>query len=117
VVRIKSEIGSTVSLSAAGSSDPDGNDLSYEWWYYREPSNYPHEVTIQNTTSVRARFTVPHNNKHTQHHIILRVTDNGTPNLSAYRRVIVQCPPVVGESRPSTPAKVSGSVSATVLSY
>jgi hypothetical protein len=38
IVRIKAEAGSTVSLSADGTSDPDGDKLSYEWWYYREPS-------------------------------------------------------------------------------
>ena len=28
--------GQTVSLSAAGTTDPDGNALTYRWWQYQE---------------------------------------------------------------------------------
>jgi hypothetical protein len=30
---------SSVELSATGSSDPDGNSLSYNWWIYDEVSS------------------------------------------------------------------------------
>ena len=90
IVRIEAEAGSTVALSAAETSDPDDDDLSYEWWYYAEPSNYGKEVTIDGADSAEARFTVPVDANDNECHIILTVRDDGEPNLFSYRRVIVR---------------------------
>jgi hypothetical protein len=92
--------GARVELSAEGSSDPDGDALSYEWFYYGEPGTLTtsnaragQPVAIQNFDQPKAWFTVP-----TQRvmppgtgtmHVILAVTDHGTPRLTRYRRVIV----------------------------
>jgi hypothetical protein len=38
--------GSTVKLSAKGTSDPDGDELFYKWWYYKDASSYKGEVEI-----------------------------------------------------------------------
>ena len=90
IVRIQAKPGSTVKLDAAGSSDPDGDGLSYRWWYYREPSSYQGEVTIENAKSQQPSLVVPADIEDDRFHIILSVRDNGSPNLFAYRRVIVQ---------------------------
>jgi len=92
VVRIQADAGSLVSLNAEGTSDPDGDRLSYKWWHYREPSTFWDDVTIKNATSRKARFEVPRDSKGDKFHIILTVRDNGSPNLFAYRRVIVETP-------------------------
>jgi hypothetical protein len=80
--------GSTVKLSAAGSTDPDGNKLSFKWWQYHEADSANASVTIANSDSQdQASFIVP-NEPGKQAHIILEVTDNGAPPLVGYLRVI-----------------------------
>jgi hypothetical protein len=100
ILRIQAEPGSTVKLSAAGSSDPDGDSLSYEWWYYKEPSTFADEVKIDNAETKEATFTLPHDSKENELHIILTVRDSGSPNLFAYRRVIVRSPAAPDDTPP-----------------
>ncbi|MBD2757453.1 DUF1593 domain-containing protein [Spirosoma validum] len=88
-LRVKS--GEKVMLSAEGSTDPDGNALTYEWIYYREPgsfdSNRPLEV--QDKRKKIAFVVAPKVTKPETFHVILAVTDTGTPSLTRYQRVIV----------------------------
>jgi len=79
--------GATVKLSAAGSRDPDVNQLSYRWWQYHEADSAEANVAIRNASAQQASFIVP-NEPGKQVHIILEVTDNGTPPLVAYQRII-----------------------------
>jgi len=82
--------GSTVRLSVAGSSDPDGDTLRYSWWQYREPGSYPGEVSIQDASNAAALLQVPADAKPGQTiHLIAEVTDTGKPPLTRYARVIV----------------------------
>jgi hypothetical protein len=99
--RLAAKPGARVALSAEGSTDPDGNSLSYRWFYYPEPgtltvaagrSGAP--VAIDKATERDASFVVPRNFlKPGMMHIILAVTDNGVPALTRYRRVIVTVAP------------------------
>lgn len=80
--------GATVKLSATA-TDPDGNDLTYRWWQYHEADSVKATVAITGSDSAdTASFVVP-NEPDKQFHVILEVTDNGTPPLTHYRRVIV----------------------------
>jgi hypothetical protein len=106
IVRIQTKPGSTVKLSAAGSSDPDGDSLSYNWWYYMEPSTYSDDVRIDSSDAGDASFKVPYDSQASEFHIILTVRDNGSPNLFAYRRVIIKSPAVVDETPPSPTIRV-----------
>jgi len=106
IVRIQADPGATVRLSAAGSSDPDGDQLSYEWWYYRGPSSFSDELRIDKAQDERASLRIPYDAQENQFHIILTVRDNGSPNLFAYRRVIVESPKVMDETPPSAPLDV-----------
>ena len=92
--------GERVTLSAEGTTDPEGDQLSFLWFCYPEPGTLGassardgQPVPIQGFDQPRASFLVP-----TQRvmppgtgtlHIILAVTDHGTPRLTRYRRVIV----------------------------
>ena len=89
VILIQAKSGSTVTLNAAGSSDPDGDRLSYKWWYYKEPSTFSGKVMVGSADAQQATFKVPLDSNAKKFHIILTVRDNGSPNLFAYRRVII----------------------------
>jgi hypothetical protein len=93
--------GDVVRLSAAGSTDPDGNALSYQWIYYPEPGTFTVStartgipIKIETADQMNASFTVPAKfGRPGTLHVILAVTDNGTPALTRYQRVIVTVSP------------------------
>lgn len=87
--------GSKVILNASGTTDPDGNEMTFKWWQYRDAGNAKTNIIINNSTSGdSASFIVP-NEPGKEIHIILTVTDNGTPNLDAYTRLIFK---IAGET-------------------
>ncbi len=88
VMEISVSAGSTINLSATGSSDPDDNSLVYSWVFYQEPSSFSGAVPIQKSESPSPTVEIPSNAGGKTIHIILELHDNGSPNLYAYRRVI-----------------------------
>ena len=81
--------GEKVSLSAKGTTDPDGNTLSFRWWQYRDAGSYPRSVHIQDADRQDASMTIPANATSGQTiHVVWEVTDNGTPPLTRYQRII-----------------------------
>ena len=78
-------------------ADPEDNSLIYNWSFYDEPSSYAGTVTIQNNSSPKAKLEIPKDAGDKTIHIILEIHDNGTPNLYAYRRVIVDLQPLSNE--------------------
>ena len=102
--RITARPGERVDLSAVGSTDPDGDALSYEWFCYGEAgtrvlsnsrTGVMHE--IKNFDQPKAWLVVKTSRvmppgKGTMH-IILAVTDHGSPRLTRYQRVIIDVVP------------------------
>jgi hypothetical protein len=85
---IKAKPGEKVKLSGVV-SDPDGDQVSVKWWQFRVGS-YPKEVAISQPNALKTAFTVPADAKPGQKiHLILEATDNGTPALTRYQRVVV----------------------------
>jgi hypothetical protein len=79
--------GETVKLEATA-TDPDGNKLSGKWWQYADADSSTTTVAIAQSDSLdQASFVAP-NEPGRQVHIILEVTDDGTPPLTGYQRVI-----------------------------
>ena len=76
-------------LTAAGTSDPDSDHLSYRWYVYLEAGTYKGKVTIADSTSAQATLHVPTDAAGRTIHVILEVTDNGEPALTRYRRIVV----------------------------
>jgi hypothetical protein len=89
VVQMRVKSGDRVSLSAAGTQDPDGNGLSYRWFVYKEAGSLKDAVEIENRTSSQAYFTAPQVDEPKSLHVILEVRDDGQPPLYSYRRIIV----------------------------
>lgn len=89
VLELSAAPGSTVQLDATGSSDPDKDALSYTWSFYKEPSSYDGDVKIEDATSSSATVSIPADASGKNIHVILELNDDGSPNLYAYRRVII----------------------------
>lgn len=71
-------------------TDPDKNQLTYRWWNYVEAGTFSKAVEIQNSESSEASVVIPGDAKLGQTlHLILEVTDNGTPQLTRFQRVVV----------------------------
>ena len=86
----------TITLSAAASTDPDGDDITYRWFQYREAGTLPYEADIEGHDSAEVEITLPGLPdadgpwvSEGTIHIILELHDNGAPNMYAYRRIIV----------------------------
>jgi len=90
VLQISTDPGADVKLSAAGSSDPDDDKLSYKWWVYKEAGTYWDDARIRGADSVEAVVAVPKNASGRTIHVVLEVIDNGKPSLTAYRRIILK---------------------------
>jgi hypothetical protein len=88
--------GQKLSLSAKGTTDPDGDALSFQWWQYREAGRdpYPGNVKIEKARQMDASLAIPADAKpgHTIH-VICEVTDNGTPPLTRYQRAVMSVAP------------------------
>jgi len=77
-------------LSALGSTDPDGDSLSYLWFQYAEAGSLRTPVAALIAENIyRVSYKAPTVTKPETAHFILKVTDKGDPPLSRYRRVIV----------------------------
>ena len=93
VVKLTVKAGQIVKLSAAGTYDPDGDAISYNWFIYREAGNFSGQVNLQNSKSQQASLTAPAVDQTREIHVILELKDNGEPNLYSYRRVVVTVEP------------------------
>jgi hypothetical protein len=83
--------GSTITLSAEGTTDPDGDNLNFKWWFYKEAGTYKGDIEIENAGQQNATFTVPGDTGNGETvHIICEVTDDGMPFLTRYQRVVVR---------------------------
>ena len=86
--------GETFQLDAHGTTDPDGDSLSYFWFQYREAGSYKGTLSFPGAANtVRVALAAPKVERPETVHFILRVTDKGRPALSRYKRVIVTINP------------------------
>jgi hypothetical protein len=78
-------------LDASGTTDPDGDNLSYLWFQYPEAGSYKKTIRFDLAENLYRIFYIkaPVVEKNETVHFILRVTDKGTPPLTRYKRVVV----------------------------
>ena len=89
IVRISTAKGKPVKIDASRSFDPDGNEIAYNWIFYKEASDYTGSLLLDNSSSPIQTITLPADIGRNTIHLILEVTDNGSPQLVSYRRVIL----------------------------
>jgi hypothetical protein len=89
ILFVNAHAGAPLALSAAGTTDPDGDRLSYRWYVYPEAGAYAGKATITDATSPKATLNVPADAAGRTIHVILEVTDDGEPPLMRYRRIVV----------------------------
>jgi hypothetical protein len=87
VAQIRVKAGQRVTLSAAGTRDPDGNKVSYRWFIYKEAGTVNDPVEIEDSTSPDASFVAPRtaigtNDDPPVLHVILEVKDDGEPAVT-----------------------------------
>ena len=90
ILTMKPLQGTSVTLDASGSYDPDANTLAFKWWLMPKAGTYTQAVSITNVNSNRAIINVPANSAGKTFHVICEVTDNGAPALYGYRRIIFE---------------------------
>lgn len=85
--------GDTVELKGAA-TDPDGDNLNYDWWVYTDASKYSGAGTayldVWAHDVAETTFTVPADAAVGDYfNIVLSVTDDGAPALTRYAQAIV----------------------------
>jgi hypothetical protein len=85
VLHLTAKSGETITLDASASRDPDGNAIHAHWWQYREVGGIPPQppVTFASAEALTTQATMPSVTKPAMLHLILEVSDNGTPRSPA----------------------------------
>lgn len=70
--------------------DPDGDALTVKWWQYQEAGTYAGRTAVADPDKAATWLTVPADAPiGSTIHLILEVTDDGTPSLTSYQRVVI----------------------------
>jgi hypothetical protein len=87
-LKILAAAGETIRLNGSV-SDPDNNEVSTEWWQFFV-GTYPYAVSILSPTALQTKVAIPKDAVSGQTiHLVLEATDNGSPSLTQYQRVII----------------------------
>ena len=81
-----------VTLSASGSTDPDGHPLNFQWISYPEAGDYPQQVKFSGDRSEQTTAEIPADAAGHSIHVVLAATDAGDPPLTRYRRLVISVP-------------------------
>jgi hypothetical protein len=91
-LEITAKPGERIVLNATGSSDMDNSDmLSYEWRSYPEAGTYMSRIDIEDSNNIEASLIVPKDASGTTLHLLLVLRDDGSPQLTRYRRLVIEC--------------------------
>ena len=89
IISIATKPGHTITLDASGSFDPDGDELTFDWFRYEEADSYGGDMSISNPSNATQHIIVPADINDSDIHIVVELSDQGEPPLVVYRRVIL----------------------------
>lgn len=89
IAEYKVKVGEEFCPDATATYDPDGNQLNFKWWILPEAGTYQQTVNIEQPNQARPTLHIPTDAAGHTLHLICEVTDNGTPSLTSYRRLIL----------------------------
>ncbi len=117
-IAVRASVGTAITLDATGTRDPDGHAITYRWWFYPEAGTgvpgrpvvsaspegaAPPPATAASPPAARGERERPRVRVEGEStpratvtplvagvaHVILEVTDAGSPSLTSYRRVVL----------------------------
>ena len=86
--RIEIVSGEKIELNAEDSYDPEGGELEFLWFVYKEAGTYEAAIKIINADCSKAFFIAPEVSESRTVHVILSVKNNHQPSLTRYKRII-----------------------------
>ena len=86
---LNAKVGDVMVFEASKSFDPDGNTLSMNWFVYDEISFVGYVGLKLLSGDKKCKLKVPTQATGRTFHLILEVTDNGTPSLTSYKRILI----------------------------
>ncbi|MEO6788204.1 MAG: nucleoside hydrolase-like domain-containing protein [Chthoniobacteraceae bacterium] len=89
ILTLRATPGEHVELSSKGSTDPDGDALDVRWFIYPEAGVHSEGASLSSETGESIRVTLPADQPTATVHVILALTDHGTPALTRYRRAVI----------------------------
>lgn len=90
ISEIESEPGSTITLDASESYDPDGDKISYNWFFYPEASSTVNLPVIGDPSADKIEVNISKSLAGETLHLVLEVEDTGSPSLKWYKRMVIK---------------------------
>lgn len=88
-IEISCETEASITLDASSSTDPDRDAVRFSWWVSPEAGSEPAPVVFSSTNTARTEVKIPASCAGKSIQVICEVTDNGSPELSSYRRIVM----------------------------